>query len=316
MTRTLAATAVATPPLCYPWWHAKFAPLAAGPQIVVSSGCPLDKRGNIACPPERMRTDAERQLRRLAPEAFGGRLSLETYTLARYMQSEIGDGTIEERVAVGEAAVNRAKLERLPRGVLDLLLYRQKNPSHPNYGFYGPIHDTKEGCAARGLREFCAPFGRWASTRQDPTVLTLLLADLVMSGRSGNFARGADDQSDLFNRKAYPDPVATLRRWANEGRYWVGPLVGVDHRRTFLTRQYGYSPTSPLGIALLMRGIAAALDTKGPSWPPDLPICGDARETKTEVAKFLVAVAGLGGFVGLSWLALRVAKNLAIGVRA
>lgn len=291
---------------CYPWWHAKFAPLASGAQVTVFSGCALNAQGNIACAPETMRANAEAQLKRLAPNLFSGRLSIEAYTLARYMQSEVGSGTIEERVAVGEAAVNRAKLERLSRGVLSLLLYRQKSTS-PNYGFYGPIHGPS------GVTT--APYGRWASTRQDPTVLTLLLANLVATGQSGNFAQGADDQSDLFNRTAYPDPVATLKNAAARGNYWVGPLVGVDHRRTFLMRKYGYAPTSPQGAALLARAILAVSSDAAPDWPPNLPICSTsvAPASDGRVRKFLAVAAGIGGFFGLSWLALRAAKHAATG---
>jgi hypothetical protein len=292
--------ALGTAPDCYPRWHADFAPLAAEPQITVFSGCGVDALGNVACAPEVMRARAEAQLQRIAPRLFRGPLSLETYTLARYMQSEVGDGTIEERVAVGEAAVNRARRERLRRGVLDLLLYRQL-PGHPNYGFYGPIHDRPEGCAARGLPKFCAPFGRWASTAKDPTVLTLLLADLVMSNRSGNFARGADDQVGLEYKETFSDPAAYVRAKAAQGSYWVGPLPGVDHWRTFLTRELNIEPSTPIGAALLAQGLAAVSSRKAP--PVALPICPVSENRR--VARALLAIVGLAGAAGLSWLAIR-----------
>jgi hypothetical protein len=298
---------------CYPPFHAKFAALAAGPQTTVFSGCAVNALGNIACAPEAMRANAEVQLRRLAPGLFEGGLSLEAYTLARYMASEVGSGTVEERVAVGEAAVNRAKLERLSRGILSLLLFRQGS-GHPNFGFYGPIHATAESCAQRGLPEFCHPFGRWAATTRDPTVLTLLLANLIMTGQSGNFANGADDQSDMLNRKAYPNPASTLQHKATKGDYWVGPLPGINHHHTFLFRQFGFSPVSPQGAALLVRGIAA-LSSPPPVWPANLPICSTARPAtpvgRSDFATFMIGVGAVTGLVGLSWLALRVAKNLA-----
>lgn len=295
-------------PVCYPSWHAKFAPLAQGAQITVFSGCALNDQGNIACSPESMRANAEAQLKRLVPGLFQGNLSLEAYTLARYMQSEVGNGPIAERVAVGEAAVNRAKLEGLSRGVLSLLLYRQR-PSSPNYGFYGPIHGPS------GVST--APYGRWASTRQDPTVLTLLLANLIMTGQSENFARGADDQSDLFNRTAYPNPVGTLQFAATRGNYWVGPLPGVDHRHTFLMRKFGFSPTSPQGMELLARGIAAVSSNAAPNWPANLPLCTapsvNAPGAESGTKSFFVAFGAVAGLAAASWLALHVAKTLATG---
>ena len=297
---------IETPATCYPSWHRTLAPLAQGAQVTVFSGCALNSLGNIACAPQSMRANAETQLRRLAPELFSGKLSLEAYTLARYMQSEVGTGTIEERVAVGEAAVNQAKLRG--KTVLNVLLYNQ-GAGHPNYGFYGPIHGP-DGVTT-------APYRRWASTRLDPTVLTLLLANLVATGASGNFARGADDQSDLFNRKAYPDPVATLRGAASRGSYWIGPLPGVNHQHTFLFRKYGVLPTSIQGVALLARGITAVSNPTPPSWPASIPICvpsterGPGSEEGSGLKSFFTAFAIVGGLAGLGWLTLHVAKRRA-----
>jgi hypothetical protein len=301
---------------CYPAWHAKFAPLAAGAQITVFSGCALNTAtGNIACAPETMRANAEAQLRRLAPGMFSGKLSLETYTLARYMQSEVGSKNIATRVAVGEAAVNQAKRRPGSASILNVLLYNQGS-GHPNYGFYGPIHDTAAGCVARGLRQYCHPYKRWASTRLDPTVLTLLLADLIMTGQSGNFARGADDQSDMFNRGAYPDPVGALQDAARNGSYWVGPLPGVDHRHTFLMRKFGGLPAAQSAV-LLTQGIAAVSSNVGPDWPANLPICSTAptpvaSESEPEssgAGKILAGFVIVGGLASLSWLTWRAVKR-------
>jgi hypothetical protein len=303
-----------TPTTCYPSWHRTFAPLAQGAQITVFSGCAVNSIGNIACAPEKMRANAETQLKRLAPELFSGKLSLETYALARYMQSEVGSNNIETRVAVGEAAINQAKRRRSSNpSVLNVLLYNQ-SPGHPNYGFFGPIHDTADGCAARGLRQYCHPFNRWASTAKDPTVLTLLLAELVTSGRSGNFARGADDQSDMFNRDAYPNPVGTLRDNAKNGSYWVGPLPGVNQQHTFLFRKYGVLPTTVQGAFLLTRGVAAVSDPTPPSWPATMPICAPSTErgpggdsgSGSGVKSFFTAFAVIGGLAGLGWLTLHL----------
>jgi len=259
-------------PDCYPWWHAKFEPFRAQP-IYVSSGCAINAIGNVACEPERMRADAEAFLR---AHGFLSSLSLEAYTLARYMQGEVGGGhppgTLEEAVAVGEAAVNRAKLEG-KRDANAILLYRQ-NPSHPNYGWYGPIHG--------GTGTTTAPYGRWATTGVDPTVLSCLLADLIVSGQSGNFSKGADDQAGIQYTANFPSLPAYVTYLANNHGFWVGPLVGVDHWRTFLVRnQRGETASTPWGaervkftLDYLNMDMAASGGRKMPQpWSKDLPMC-------------------------------------------
>ena len=308
-----------TPTTCFPSWHAKLAPLVQGAQITVFSGCAVNAQGNVACAPETMRAKAEAQLRALAPGLFSGALSLEAYTLARYMESEVGSGTIEERVAVGEAAVNQAK--RRGKSVLNVLLYNQ-GAGHPNYGFYGPIHDSDAGCVARGLAPGCGPFKRWASTSRDPTVTSLLIADLVMSGRSQNFARGAETQwgpDSLKPKPLTPERIASfVRSAANASRYyWVGPLPGVDPWHTWLvSKRDNVAPSSPEGQALILRGIGA-LPLQGstpirPAWPASMPLCptNGAAPGSTSYRGLKIA-AGVAGVAGASWLALVVAKNLA-----
>ncbi len=235
-----------------------------------------------------MRANAEAKLRSYG--VLDGDLSLEAYTLARYMQAEVGNGTLEERVAVGEAAVNRAKLNKTT--VLGVLLYRQA-VGHPNRGWYGPIH---------GGGGYAAPYGRWAATSQDPTVLTLLLAQLIVTGKSANFSNGADDQDGLEHTGAFPDPAWKVRDAANKGNYWVGPLPGVDHWRTFLWRHYGVKPSSTAGAALLEQGLAAVADRSRPSWPADMPICS------RPIASGAAAIAAVGGLVLGAWLTTRHVK--------
>jgi hypothetical protein len=272
---------------CRPWWYPKFAPLAAATPVYLTSGCALGADGNIQCEPEAMRADAEAQLR---AAGWLDSLSLDAYTLARYMQGEVGDGTIEERVAVGEAAVNRGKLEG--KGILDVLLYRQP-AGHPNRGYYGPIHGPS------GVTT--APYGRWATTSANPTLLTVLLADLVTSGQSADFARGADDQDGLEYTAAFPDPAAKVRLAASQGNYWVGPLPGVDHWKTFLWRHYGVSPTSTDGAALLQAGLDAVADRTRPVWPADLPICANPTTSKLWIVGALGLLAGAYAFTR-GWL--------------
>lgn len=272
-----------TPTTCYPWWHATYANM---PKIVVASGCAVNAAGNVACSPASMRAKAEAQGRSQGwwPEKV---LTLDVYTLARYMTSEVGSGSVEERVAVGEAAVNRAR--RWKMGITDLLLNRQP-VGHPNRGYYGPIHGVGTGTST-------APYGRWAATSRDPTNVNLLLADLILSGQSGNFSDGADDQVGI---EYFENPAAYVNRKANDGSYWVGPLPGVDHWHTFLVRDYGYNKLTPIGAALLQRGLDAVSHGKiRPTWG-NLPICGGSAPLGAAgslIVGLLVAVGLGGGFL-------------------
>lgn len=263
---------------CYPWFHAKFTPMLGTPlaKLYVSSGCKVDPLGNVPCSPETMRAKAEAKMRELG---LLSSLSLATYTLGRYMQGEVGSGTIEERVAVGEAAFHRGK--STAQGVINLLLYRQP-AGHPNRGWYGPIHGVGTGTST-------APYGRWATTSADPTVLTLLLADLVMSGASGNFTQGADDQDgpEYWIPKGQASLYGYVDRLAREGKYWIGPRAGIDHWHTFLQYTPGIKASSPEGQALVARAREALTLPRRPVvWPADLPVCGKP---------FLVGVLGEGG---------------------
>jgi hypothetical protein len=211
------------------------------------------------------------------------------------MEGEVGSGTVEDRVAVGEAAFNRGK--RTPQGVVNLLLYRQP-AGHPNRGMYGPIHGVGTGTST-------APYGRWATTSADPTVLTLLLADLVVSERSGNFTDGADDQDgpEAWISKGQTSLNNYIQRLASEGKYWIGPRPGVDHWHTFLQYTPGIKATSPEGQALVARGRAALqLPRQRAVWPADLPICsgGGGGGGGPSGGEIVLAIAGLaaGVFAG------------------
>lgn len=279
---------------CYPWFHATFAPMAAGPQTTISSGCAVGSDGNIPCSPESMRANAEAKMQALGYLPNG--LSLATYTLARYLHSEVGDGTVEERVAVGEAAVNRAAMGHTD--VNGLLLYRQP-AGHPNRGYYGPIHGIGTGVST-------APYGRWAATSRDPTVLSILLADLITSGQSGNFAGAADDQAgpEAWISQGSTALANYVRGLANGGKYWIGPLPGVDHWRTFLTYTPGPIERAAAGPALMQRGIAAlSLPAQRLVWPADLPICG--KPMSNAGVALLAGLGLLAGALAASYAARR-----------
>lgn len=277
---------MSTPVDCFPWFHAEYAPLANATQVYVSSGCSVNAQGNIPCDPEMMRASAEQTLR---AAGYNVDLSLEAYTLARYMQGEVGDGSIEERVAVGEAAVNRAKLEG-KSSANDILLYRQP-VGHPNRGFYGPIHGPG------GVTT--APYGRWATTQSDPTVLTLLLANLIASGQTNDFSRGADDQDGIEYSAAFPNIPAYLNQLAANHKFWVGPLPGVDPWRTFLqTTIPSESNQTPGGQQMIQDALAQIFNADGsrnrPTWDPNMPVCA-----RPATRNQLWGIAAIGFLAGL-----------------
>ncbi len=270
---------------CYPYFHNLFDDVA---NVVINSGCGIGGDGNVGCDPESMRASAEAQLAALG---YPRSLSLEAYTLGRYMHSEVGSGTIEERVAVGEAAVNRARREYGIMGsVNDLLLYRQnpKSACWPacaaNRGKYGPIHGVGTGTST-------APYGRWAATSRDPSLKSLLIADLIVSGKSFDFSNGADDQDgpEAWINQGQASLTGYVQRLASKGKYWVGPLPGVDHWHTFL--QFTPGPLVTNKAELLQRGIEAlTLPAQRPQWDPNLPVC--SKPIGASAAKIFAAVFG------------------------
>lgn len=243
-------------PTTWPWWHGELAPRAATLRSkIIASGCSTSG-GNVQCAPEAMRADAELKAR--ATGMWDKTLTLPAYTLARYMTSEVGGGTPEEMVAVGEAAVNQARLRGY--GDINKLLVWNPGTKAANQGYYGPIHGPS------GVST--APYGRWAATSKDPHLLALLLADLITSGSSGNFAQGATSQYGL---ELLGDPKGKVTSHAAEGKYWVGPLAGVDHWRTFLFRQYPKGLSDGERQALLARGLWGVAQPR-PVWSPSMPV--------------------------------------------
>ncbi len=269
---------------CFPFFHTAGDGVA---NVRLSSGCGIDANGNVPCDPEQLRAQAEDKMHELG---WDGSLSLEAYTLARYMQGEVGDGSLEERVAVGEAAVNRAKLEGLS-DANDILLYRQPI-GHPNRGFYGPIHGPG------GVTT--APYGRWATTNVDPTFLTAILADLVSRGETADFSNGADDQDGIEYSAAFPDIPAYVRGLARRHKFWVGLLPGVDHWRTFLqTTVPDETDQTEWGAARVAMTLAALEGRVRPTWDPNMPVC--SKPAGGSMLWFF----GLLGLFGGAWWASR-----------
>lgn len=274
------ASVLFEPVTCLPDWVHRY---AAIPNTTVSSGCSVNAQGNVPCDPAAMAQAASRQI--------GRTVSLEAYTLARYITSEVGTRSVPERVAVAQAAVNRVKNTEGLGSVLDLLLYRQK-PGHPNRGYYGPIHGS----------ELSAPYGRWAATSRDPALSNIIIAIDVLNGTiPTGFSKGADDQygPEILVRKQGLEVTQNgVRRRGGERRYWVGPLPGVDHQRTFLyTTRRDIDPASSMGQALIQRGVAAIAAAR-PDWSR-LPTCAASW-----APKFGTGFGAWGIILGAIFLAL------------
>lgn len=250
---------------CVPAWFATYRAISNN---AVPSGYTVDATGNVPADPASMAAKAARTLANDTSlpadiRRRGARLTLEEYTLARNMTSEVGTTSIGDAVCVGQCAVNRAALGK--RTVVDVLVYRQP-PGHPNRGFYGPINVTKKDASGKKIT---APFGRWASTSKDPTVRAIVLAQDILAGViPTDFNKGADDQANLT---IYKYPGAAVRNKADDKAFWVGPIPGVNHRRTMAFRTIKSVDTA-LAIKLVERGLAAL------SWPTTdwskWPVCG------------------------------------------
>ena len=283
---------------CWPWFSAPYRALAAEAwtKTIIPSGCGVDSGGNVACPPETIRANAEAWLAQKYPQVLaqiGGRLALDVYTFARYMHSEVGSGTVEERVAVGEAALNQARTSLRS-------IYKMLTPN----GYYGPIHAPKAWCEAHGYscsstsnpNVCCAPYKRWASTARDPSIMSLLLAALVVSGGSGDFALGAVTQwgPEAWIKDGQTKLNNFVRNIASSSKYyWVGPLPGVDPWHTFLVRKEWFGPSTPMGGGLVARGQEAlTLPRRAPTFPPTSETC-DKPLVSRRAQNFLVAMTGL-----------------------
>jgi hypothetical protein len=301
---------------CFPWWHGVYEPLMreAWAKTIVPSGCVADYTGSVPCSPEAMRASAEAWLTKNAPQVIpmiGGSLSQEVYTFARYMHSEVGSGTIEERVAVGEAAVNQA----IRRAGLTGDFWSKLNKMLLPNGKYGAIHVYGSYCPSIGKTDGCNAANRWAATTRDPSVMAILLANLVVSRQSGDFANGAQTQwgpDALSWAKAgnftTTNVINFVRSAASDSQgryYWVGPLPGVDPWHTFLTKR-GPAANTAEGQALIQTGIGALPVSGGrpvrTTWE-GLSVCAGgpslfagAPLSRTEMV--LLALAGLGGLAG------------------
>lgn len=246
---------------CVPSWFAFYRAIS---NKTLTSGYTVDGAGNVPGDPDAMAQAAGRKLAAdsklpVDVRARGARLTLDAYTLARNMTSEVGTSSIGDAVAVGQATVNRAA--RGGKSVTDVAINRQPR-GHANRGFYGPIN----GKSASGIT---APYGRWTATSKDPTVRAIALAQDILDGViPAAFAKGGDNQANLT---IYKYPAAKVREHADAHAYWVGPLPGVDHRRTMVFRTISVDAST--AAVLTARGLAA-LAAPSVDWSR-YPVCTD-----------------------------------------
>lgn len=266
---------------CRPAWALGF----LGNSPTINSGCSLSG-GNILCNPEDMRADAESQLQQMG---VADSLSLSEYTLARYMECEYGNGSPEERIGIGLAGINQAK--RRGTDVNGLLL----SPS----GYYGPIHGP-------GGQSAGSAYGRWACTASDPSVHTLLLAKLALSGTVDGFTLGGDDQDgpDAFDSmtKALDLP---RQRAEVQSQYWIGPVAGINPWHTFIyNTRPDLDPKSGEGLQLKQAGTDALANMdkyQWQAWVDSLPFCSQYAGFQSAALASGIVLAVGWGFLNYIW---------------
>lgn len=240
----------------------------------VRSGCRAGTDGVVRCDPERMRQAAEAFLRETGFFPRSKSLSFDVYAMARNIKSEAGSGTGSEKLAIGEALINRA---------------REKGVSMFSLMSRGGFFSRQRGCSP------CV------SSRQDPEVEDIIAAELVLAGKSGGIARGAThyfsprSQNASFRRgTTSKDALTIYNSWTGGGDLlaWVGYVPGIDLGRQMFFRRM---PKSDAGrqfhAAMRLIGRSALQQ----STPPEVlaaPLCGLALGAGDGAP--LVLVGGLG----------------------
>lgn len=227
-------------------------------QINLISHCAVGPDGTVSCDPDVMRARTEEQL--------GRPLSLDAYSVARNVASEAGEGTLAEKIAIAEAAVNRARADGISISRL-------------------VMKDGRRYAKQSGLNP------RVASS-QDPMLEDLVAAELALAGRTGRLARGA---THYFAPRYYGETSLRelFQRWASGwgsptmGLAWVGPIAGVRPRSQFFMRATTKSGAS----SAYQAGLEAALYGEAP--PEEL--------CQKSSAGTVVAFLGLAALGGAAW---------------
>ena len=249
-----------------PYWHAKLDKAAQDHRLITR--CPVldqpDSRlpavGFAPCQPEALRNHAEKKAREFDLKI--DKVSLDLYSLARLIRSEWGAASVEMKVSAAECVRNQAK--RLGSSIAKLLL---QNAHGEN--LYGRITQ-----------------GRAYDTSLDPTAGDLKIADFVLSGTSGDFARGGTNYISLAHLRAHPKPLQAVADWM-ERNTWIGPLAGVAVPQMLI-----FWPTPPHTEEQKSLNQQALLEIQIPSG------LGDVTDTELhprwDWAKVVGAAAGSG----------------------
>lgn len=228
---------------CYPWWHTAFERFKGMryPSLPAcaqgSNGDQVDRDpesrtfGDVVCSPETLRKWAELQMNKMG--VWEGTLPIDVYSVARNITSEMGSGSVEERMAVALTTINEARRRKMTP--TRLILINKTGGTR-----YGIINDSS------GVN-----FGRFTSSSKEPTVENIHIAAFALSGKAGkfplDFVHGGNDQ-------AQASIITPARHAADRRQYWVGPIVGVDGWATMIMRtRPEVDPKSPEGQILIRR---------------------------------------------------------------
>jgi hypothetical protein len=182
----------------------------------------------------------DEQVVRISPEelAASAACGLNTYALARCIESEWGSGPAPALIAIGEVAINHAK--QLGIDVFTMLVREPKKPDQ--HGYFG------------------RQSGRWAATSLSPTRRSIEAAEVALSGTG--LAGGAEKFFDpeVSNRgkqagKDIPSALVVYDEWTKEGWRYVSRAPAytdwcVDPHKLFLLGKRDRA----IGVASLERG--------------------------------------------------------------
>jgi hypothetical protein len=139
--------------------------------------------------------------------------------------------------------------------------------------------------------------------------MSVLLAALVLSGATKDFAQGAVTQwgPEVWIKDGQKKLTDFVKNIASQSRYyWVGPLAGVDPWHTFLVTKQWFTPSSPMGAALVQRGIdALTLPRSAPVFPSTSEVCSKPLMSLRAQSFFLAMLGIASGAVAATLVARR-----------
>lgn len=197
---------------------AEVAPAQHAPKLKVA-GCPADASGVVRCTPTSMRASVDAQLHELGLFRPHDTLSLDAYSIARNIQSEASTGSLAEKAAIAQSALNRARRDGISISQLTM----------------------------RDGTRYARQMGRnpRVASSQDPTWQDVVLAIMALRGELQGTAKGATHyfspkvQDSLYRQgRVSSDRWDIYNRWTKSWGYaWVGPIGGIDPHKQFLMRE-------------------------------------------------------------------------------